>query len=135
MSKIIAAALVSTCLATAIGCGGSGPVSIGGIVTVDDQPLDRGKIDFEPADGKGSTAAAVIRDGRYQCAAMPGAKKVRITGGKVAGSHPFTPGNPASPMVEDIKPLVPSCYNTETTLSCEIARGTSAYDFKLRSKP
>jgi hypothetical protein len=135
MGKFIAMALVSACLVTAIGCGRNGPVSIGGVVTVDDQPLDRGKIDFEPADGKGSTAAAVIRDGRYQCAAMPGVKTVRITGGKALGKHPFTPGNPASPMVEDVKSLVPPCYNSETTLSCEIVHGTSAYDFKLRSKP
>ncbi len=135
MWRSIAAALSAALLLTAAGCGGSGAISIHGIVTVDDQPLERGKIDFQPADGKGPTAAAVIKDGKYECAAMPGTKTVRITGGKVAGKHPFTPGNPASPMVEDIEPLVPSRYNTETTLTSEIERGTSKYDFKLQSKP
>jgi hypothetical protein len=133
--KLILGLLAAAFLLTVVGCGGNSPISISGLVTVDDQPLDRGKVDFEPADGKGTTAAAVIRDGRYQCMAMPGGKKIRITGGKVVGQHPFTPGNPASPMVEDIKSLVPARYNTETTLSCEIVRGTSSYDFKLQSRP
>jgi hypothetical protein len=135
MSKLVFRLLAASCLAAVAGCGGNAPVSISGLVTVDDRPLDRGKIDFEPADGRGTTAAAVIRDGRYQCESMPGIKKVRITGGKVIGQRPFTPGNPASPMVEEIKSLVPARYNTETTLSCEIVRGTASYDFRLESKP
>jgi hypothetical protein len=133
--KFTAAAIVSAMLITTFGCGNSGPISIHGIVTVDGQPLERGKIDFQPADGKGPTAAAEIKEGKYECSAMPGTKTVRISGGKVAGQHPFTPGNPSSPMVEEIKSLVPSRYNTETTLSCEMLRGTSEYDFKLKSSP
>jgi hypothetical protein len=131
---------LGTVLAVAIllgigGCNRSGLVDVQGIVTVNGQPLPRGKIDFQSAEGKGPTAAAEIRDGKYQCPVMPGPKTVRITGGKVVGSHRYTPDNPASPMVEDIQSLVPPCYNTETKLACEIESGKTAYDFALKSKP
>ena len=135
MMRTIAGTLALTTLFTAFGCSPSGPISIHGTVTVDGQPLERGKIDFQPADDNGPMAAAVIKAGKYECPVMPGTKTVRITGGKVVGQHPFTPGNPASPMVEDIKSQVPSCYNTETTLSCDVSYGTSVYDFKLKSNP
>jgi hypothetical protein len=135
MTRFIAVMLACTILLTAFGCGRSGPVSIHGIVSVDGQPLERGKIDFQPADNKGPTAAAAIQDGKYECEVMPGTKTVSITGGKVTGKHPFTPGNPASPMVEELKSLVPACYNTESTLSCDVIYGTSLYDFKLKTNP
>jgi hypothetical protein len=135
MMKTIGMILSSAILLFAFGCNHSGPITVSGTVTVDDQPLERGKIDFQPADDKGPTAATTITGGKYECPVVPGKKKIRISGGKVTGKHAFTPGNPASPMVEDIKSLVPSCYNTETTLSCEVSYGTSEYDFKLKSKP
>jgi hypothetical protein len=135
MLKSIAMILAATVLLFAFGCNRSGPIAVFGTVSVDGQPLERGKIDIQPADNKGPNAAAAILAGKYECSVMPGKKTIRITGGKVVGQHPFTPGNPASPMVEDIQSLVPSCYNTETTLSCEVIYGTSAYDFQLKSKP
>ncbi|MBN2577627.1 MAG: hypothetical protein JXB10_01370 [Pirellulales bacterium] len=127
--------LTAALLPAVFGCRGKGPVAVSGEVTLDGQPLERGRIDFQPADGNGPMTAAPIRDGKYEGSVHPGMKTIRITGGKVVGSHPFTPGNPASPMVEDIESLVPPCYNTETTLSCEITRGQSTYDFELKSKP
>jgi hypothetical protein len=132
--KYFLAAMAFIILLSAIGCGNSGPMPVSGVVTLDGQPLERGKLDFQPTDNKGPTAAAVIKDGKYDCSVMPGGKTVRITGGKVTGKHQFTPGVAESPMVEDIKPLVPSCYNTESTLTCEIVRGTSSYNFDLKSK-
>jgi hypothetical protein len=128
-------ALAVVVVLMALGCHSRGPMAIQGTVTLDGQALSRGRIDFQPADGKGPTAAAVIRDGKYECSALPGRKTVRITGGKVVGSHHFTPDNPASPIVEDVQPLGPPCYNTATTLSCEMTRGKSIYNFELKSKP
>jgi hypothetical protein len=126
--------LASALLLTAFGCNNKGPVDVQGTVTLDGQPLPRGRIDFQPSDGKGPMTGAAIRDGKYAGTVMPGIKTVRITGGKVVGSHLFTPGNPASPIVEDIKSLVPPCYNTQTTLSCEIARDKEIYDFELKQR-
>jgi hypothetical protein len=133
--KAFAILLACAILFPAVGCGSKGPVSIVGTVTVDGKPLERGKIDFQPADNKGPIAAAAIKDGKYECAVMPGKKTIRITGGKVTGQHPFTPGNPSSPMVEDIQSLVPPCYNIATTLTCEIEYGKPTQNFDLKSKP
>jgi len=116
----------------AMGCGGKGLTAIHGTVTLDGRPLERGRIEFEPADGKGPIAAAEIVDGRYDVPVMPGAKTIRITGGKVTGRHHFSQ-DPASPMVEDIQPLVPACYNTNTALRWDITRGQAVYDFELES--
>jgi hypothetical protein len=125
--------IAATVLLLAIlGCGGSGLSAVHGTVTLDGKPLERGRIEFEPADGKGPLAAADIVDGRYEAPVMPGKKTVRITGGKVVGRHPFTE-DPASPMVEDIKSLVPESYNARGTLECEVTRRQATYDFELKS--
>jgi hypothetical protein len=114
------------------GCGGSGPMEISGAVTFAGQPVQSGTIQFEPADGKGPLAAGVIREGRYTVEAMPGPKKVRIEGFKIIGRRQFTPGNPASPMVDITEPIVPERFNKQTTLTRDIARGTCTYDFDLK---
>ncbi len=114
-------------------CGCGNPMTtIKGTVTLDGQPLERGRIEFAPSDGKGPLAAAEIRDGAYEVLLLTGTKTVRITGGKVIGQRPFTT-HPSSPMIEDIKPLVPACYNENTTLVREIASGQTVCDFELRS--
>ncbi len=120
--------LASALLLTALGCGGDKLATIHGTVTLDGALLEHGQIDFEPSDGKGPTAAATIVDGRYEVRAMPGEKTVRITGGKVVGKHRITPG---APLADKIEPLVPTCYNTKTTLKCDITRGQTAYNFEL----
>jgi hypothetical protein len=120
-------------LLVVLGCGGNQPMAIHGTVTLDGRALERGRVEFEPADGKGPIAAAEIIDGKYEMKAMPGRKTIRITGGKVIGRHPFSE-DPASPPVEDIQPLVGPSYNTDTTLAREIARGQAAYDFELKSQ-
>jgi hypothetical protein len=114
------------------GCGGSGPMEITGTVTFAGQPVENGAIEFEPSDGKGPLAAGVIKDGRYTLQVMPGPKRVRIEGFKVIGRRQFTPGNPASPMVDITEPIVPERFNTKTTLTHEITRGTSTCDFDLK---
>ncbi|MBN2024857.1 MAG: hypothetical protein JW809_18910 [Pirellulales bacterium] len=130
--KRFAAAMASALLLTALGCGGDGLTAIHGTVTVDGVPLERGDITFEPSDGKGPIAAATITDGKYEAPVTTGQKTVRITGGKVIGKRRFTE-HPDSPMIEDVKPLVPPCYNTNTTLRTEITSGQSTYDFELKS--
>ena len=109
-----------------------GLTAIHGTVTLDGAPLERGRIELEPSDGKGPIAAAEIFEGQYEVRATPGKKTVRITGGKLIGQQPFS-ASPGSPMFDEIEPLVPACYNTKTTLKCDITRGQTAYDFELNS--
>jgi len=132
--KRVVLLLASALLLTTLGCGGDGPTAIHGTVTLDGQPLQRGRIELEPSGGQGPIAAAEIVEGLYKVRVMRGTKTVRITGGKIIGQHHFG-NNPANPMVEDISSLVPACYNTETTLTCDITHSQTAYDFALTSSP
>lgn len=60
------------------GCGHTTVAT--GQVTVDGQPLSRGNIVFQPADGNGPSQGAAVTEGRYRVEVAPGAKIVQITG-------------------------------------------------------
>src|SRR5690348_13499226 len=60
------------------GCGGS-TASVSGTVTYEGAPAGKGYITFQPADGKGQSAGAEIRDGKYSATGLtPGKKVVNI---------------------------------------------------------
>ena len=70
LTRVCAFAL-ALCMA---GCRGNGLTEIGGTVTYDGQPVQKGSISFLPFDGKGPTAAAIIADGAYSVKVALGRK-------------------------------------------------------------
>ncbi len=114
------------------GCGASGLVEISGAVTYDGEPVRNGRITFLPPDGNGPTAAAIVADGKYAVAVFPGPKLVKIEGYKVVGRRPFSPGDPASPMVDATEPIIPAKYNERSELKSRIGRGTRVLNFNLK---
>jgi hypothetical protein len=117
-------------MACLVGCGhGDGLLVISGTVSYDGKPLEKGLINFIPADGKGPTAAAAIADGKYSVKIAPGKKQVRIEGYKVLGEHAFSRTNPRK--VVDQKQILPPRYNTKSELTRDIARGDRTCDFTL----
>ena len=54
--------------------------TISGEVTYEGQPLKKGNITFQPADGHGPSSGGQIVDGHYRLTATPGAKKVHVNG-------------------------------------------------------
>src|SRR5437588_7475680 len=59
---------------------GSNLSSISGEVSYDGQPVDNGRIEFLPADGKGTGGGGPISGGRYEVKGLqPGPKLVQIT--------------------------------------------------------
>ncbi len=131
MGRIAVFALACACLA---GCSGDGKAHVQGQVKLDGQPVADGTIDFLPAAGDGPTASAVIKQGAYEVALMPGSKIVKIEGFQKIGEHKYDKNNPESPMVADFKPIVPAKYNTNTELKCEITEETKQQDFELTSQ-
>jgi hypothetical protein len=115
------------------GCDGGGAVNIGGMVTYDGQPVEKGAIVFLPADGMGPTAAALIADGKYTVKVAPGRKRVKIEGGKIVGRQPCLHNDPASPMIDVTEPTVPAEYGENSKLTAEIHRGMSVLDFNLKA--
>jgi len=126
----------TTCFAAAmlllaVGCGGDGRVEIGGTVTLDGVPIENGTISFQPADGDGPTAEALITGGRYTVEVAVGQKKVAIQGYKVVGQQHVFPDDPTSPMTSKTEPIVPTKYNTDSTLTFEVTKATDDANFDL----
>ncbi len=113
------------------GCSSDGLIDIDGTVTFHGQPLEKGSITFLPTNGDSPTAAAIIENGRYTVRLATGSKSVKIEGFKVLGKKPLYLGSPDSPMIDDLKQVLPDKYNTRSTLTCEITSGKRCYDFAL----
>jgi len=124
-------------LAFLAGCG-SDRCPVGGEVSFDGKPVEKGSIAFEPVDGQGPTSGGTIADGKYclvgSAAPLPGKKTVRITGvrktgRKIAAGLPSPPGT----MIDEIERYIPKIYNTNSTLTCDVSRDDSkTIDFNLK---
>ena len=116
------------------GCSKGDLVDIQGEVTLDGKPIEKGTIDFYPADGSGPTAGTVIERGQYQLEIHRGAKSVRIQGYRKVGQEHAIPNDPTSPLVDINEPIVPTRYNASSELTCQIAQGTRTLDFRLSTR-
>ena len=114
------AALVSL---AATGCGGRGFAEVSGTVLVDGKPLLGAFVTFVPEGpdgvrGVGSTNAEgryrVIRPGG-KIGAMIGTNRVSVTGG-------------------DAGRALPPRYNSQTTLQCDVKRGSNVFDIEITTK-
>ncbi len=134
VTRVLRTIAFGALLMLAAGCSKDPMVELVGTVKADGQPLADGQIDFLPADGKGPTASAVIKQGEYSVKIMPGAKKVQIQAFQKIGQHKYDPSNPESPMVDDIKQTLPAKYNDSTELTADIKDDTERQDFDLKTK-
>ncbi len=113
------------------GCGSDNDLAtIQGTVTCAGRPVEKGNISFQPMDGKGPTAAAVVADGTFTVKIHPGRKHVRIEGYRVTGQQPYR-NNPNAPPVDVLEQIVPDRYNAKSELTCEIVAGGGRYNFEL----
>ncbi|NQT37923.1 MAG: hypothetical protein HQ581_10560 [Planctomycetes bacterium] len=108
-------------------------IEVSGNVTLDGTALEDGKIRFEPADGKGPTAEAVIAAGRYKLELPPGKKKVKIEGWKTVGQERVTPDDPSSPMFDVKEDVVPPRYNRDSELTYD-PKGSGSKDYELSTQ-
>jgi hypothetical protein len=122
------------CAFAITGCSrGPAMTKVAGVVTIDGRPLQKGSITFEPIDGRGITVGATIEGGSYVTEAMPGEKKVRITGFEVVGQVPAYKNVPNSRMNDVVKDIVPSRYNNNTELTLEVEESETTGNFELES--
>jgi hypothetical protein len=132
------------CLATAalLGCGDAGEHAlVTGKITLDNQPLDEATISFMPSGGSQAQAAwSMVKGGQYtideaaQLAPGPTRVEIRATRstGKIipAGASAVPGGEPE----QEMKEVIPSRYNTASTLSAELKPGENVLDFDLKSR-
>jgi hypothetical protein len=119
------------------GCGG-GPATgdVSGTASFDGVPIEDGHINFIPADGKGSTAGGIIKDGKYDAKKVPvGAMKVSVSGSKIVGKKKIydTPNSPEMPLTKD---FIPEKYSDmeKTELRYDVQSGRNEKNWDLKSK-
>jgi hypothetical protein len=118
------------------GCTAEKTASIHGKVTLDNEPVANGSIVFLPASGTGKKAAAAIEQGLYSIPAAdklpPGSYRVEISWRKPTGRQ--IPSADPGIMTDETREAVPAHYNTESTLTRDIATGDVEKNFDLVSK-
>jgi len=122
-------------------CSGCAPAVrvVEGKVTLDGKALASGAIEFEPANSRGGLFAGDIKEGSYRIE-IPrevtiGKSVVHImspqpTGRKVPAGPPAARGA----MIDEIKDVVPSQYNTQSALQVDLS-SASSHSFELFSHP
>jgi len=122
------------------GCNyGPKTMPVSGEVAFDDQPVQKGRIQFIPVDGTaGRTTGATITDGRYSIAKeggplVGGIYAVRILGMRKTGKKTVNPMDPGGPLIEIKENYIPEAYNNRTTLKVVIS--DSPLDFRLEKTP
>ncbi len=124
----------------AAGCSSKGPsrLQVSGTVLFRGQPLDQGRIEFEP-DGQGAKflGGVPIKDGAFTVPATfgltAGKYKVRIYSSDhvlpAGDGPPPPPGSPGMPLPKE---RVAAKYNTETTLLADVKPDAdNVFEFKV----
>jgi hypothetical protein len=121
------------------GCDGK-RASVQGTVTYNGQPVNGGRIFFLPEGepvGR-PTVHATIRQGNYSLAAAQGPElgrhRVEIVWHKKPGKQEQAPVQPGL-ITDDMEQVIPAVYNSKTTLSVDVRRGTNTCDFALKERP
>jgi hypothetical protein len=132
--------ILSFAIAGSAGCGKGGPqrATVAGSVQLDGQPVESGSIAFYPVEGtRGPSAGGRIEAGRYRIASAKGAvvgkARVEINAPKKTGRMIPDPIN-SKALVEEYVEGIPSKYNSESTLTRDIAAGDNQLDFNLTTK-
>jgi hypothetical protein len=138
-NSVPAWSLIAAVLMLSLGCGSQEHL-LEGSVTYDGQPVDKGSITLEPADGVGPAAGGTIESGRFKVDSTsglaPGEKIVRIsavraTGKKIEAGPPEPPGT----KVDEVQQFIPAKYNDQSTLTVQFDGGHKTHDFELKSQP
>ena len=127
--------LLAVCVCLVVGCSSDvARVTVKGKVTLDGELIDKGLVEFVPADGKTPSAkGGIILDGQYSAEIVPGEVIVKITSSEVVGKNKMY-DTPDSPTIDVLRERIPKKYNEETTLKETIQPGQKELDFKLVTK-
>jgi hypothetical protein len=132
-------AAIALAVAFSYGCGGDplGRQALSGAVTVDGSPLQKGTINFQPAQA-GIGSGTRIESGKYSIARKDGlpAGKYRVvinapTPGSADAQSNAPPGAPAPPPQE----LIPEEWNAKTEHTIDVvSSGKNEHNFDIQTK-
>jgi hypothetical protein len=125
-------------LASLLGCGHGGRVSVEGTVTLDGRPMEKGQIQFSPLPGStGPTAGADVVNGKFAIPPSDGpfAGKFRVQISQVGLTGRKIPNPRGSGMIDEYAQILPARYNTDSRLEAEVtATGPNRFEYPLTSK-
>jgi hypothetical protein len=129
--------ILALCAISSIfGCGKTAAPTVHGKVTLDGESVSMGSIEFHPQGSGGTKASAAIEQGSYTIPAttkmQPGKYRVQINWMKPTGKK--IPSADPGITADEMREAIPAKYNTNSTLTAEIAPGDSEKDFALTSK-
>jgi hypothetical protein len=111
------------------GCSGGPPMGdVRGTVTVNGQPLSEGAVRFIPVNGDTPTTGGTIRDGKFRVQVPVAKHRVQIVANVV--DREKTPSNATDDQIV-MKKLVPSRYNSQSTLTIDVVQGLNEPEYKL----
>jgi len=104
-------------------------------VTLDGVAIEQGSITFRPTGGtQGPASGVAIANGQYRLSAADGPvvghNRIEIYAPRKTGRKvPAPMGNPGE-MSEEVVEMIPSRYNTQSTLNRDVAPGKNTLDFE-----
>ncbi|WP_437206848.1 hypothetical protein [Planctomicrobium sp. SH664] len=118
-------------LLSLVGCGKTDvrpEYPVVGEVTFDGSPVSDGRITFRQTTGEERAFSGRIEEGKYSLTAEPGPMSVVITAARPSGK--FDRSNDVPVPLGEM--YIPAKYNSETTLTAEVAAtDKNVFDFKL----
>ena len=125
--------LTALLILTLASCDGDvgGRLAISGTVEYKGEPVQQGSIEFIPHPGGKTQSGSTITNGRFSIpkdkGLEPGVYTVKIS--SMEGLEP--PAEPGGLPGKDPKELLPAKYNTKSTLTKEVTKTETKFEFKL----
>lgn len=126
------------CVLALHGCGEGTPDdqpdlgTVTGKVTMDDKPLEKATVTFEPVEGGRPSTGETDADGMYELQYSPSANGAKIGKHRVRVSTATTVSDDSGNDV-NVAETVPDKYNKKTELEKEVKAGSNEIDLPLDS--
>ena len=132
---------VGVLIAACFGCENKGPrrAAVSGHVTLDDQPVDEGVIQFLPVEGTvGPETGSVIANGQYdipqQRGPVVGTCRIELRASKKTGRKIQDPTGRTGTLTDEYKEVFPPSSNTNSSLVREIEDKPNTLDFDIQTR-
>ena len=111
-----------------VGCGGDGLIAVSGTISWNGEPIEKGMINFYPADPSQRPHGSPITDGKFQFRTSPGEKRVEVFADRPVGEP-----DPVM-KVQRREQYIPTRYNEQTELTANVSESDRTFEFVLEEQ-
>jgi hypothetical protein len=115
------------------GCSSDPRLAVSGTVKFKGEPLDQGRIEFHPPEGKGTMSGATIQEGRFdipqKTGLLPASYDVRIFSYDTKGAK--APSGIPGEAGEGFKERIARKYNLDSKLTADVKPGNTVFQFSV----